>query len=846
MNAALPSDADSPRVQAGDRLGAWRLQRRLGMGAMGEVWLARRDDGLYEAEAAIKLLRADISGPGLGARFARERALLGRLHHPGIARLLDAGHADGIAYLVIEYVAGQTLSAHVARRHLPIAARVRLLMAVARAVEHAHGQLIVHRDLKPGNVVVDEGGLPKLLDFGIAAMLEDEQGGESALTRVAGRRLTPAYAAPEQIQGAPIGVAADVFALGVMLYELLSGELPFRPEHDTQQALEHAVLHQEPRRFAELFKGAPTRVNGPGLPPDARLALGDLEAICAKALRKSPAERYASVRALIDDLQAWLEHRPVSARREEWRYRLRLWLRRNALTAAALGAVLLALSAGLGLSLWQRERAEHEARLARQALDYLGELLASADPNKHAGRPPTVMALLERSRSEIGQRFAGEPELQLHLQTILTDIYRSLHRFDIALGLGEQALALARQQWGEKDPRTIEATLELARAYTTQGNPARVLALVEPIRERVQQLYGPSSETSSSMTHVLLLAYARLGQFARAEALIAPGQATDTALFGKNDFRTLYFANYVHVLRAQQGRWREAEQQLLQMQPAWEAARSGYATFVLTLRHNLLQTQMRMLKPIDLVAQARSLIADADATLGAGNEMSPQLRLGLSRYLVDIGQPQRALQELEALDREAAPDEHEGRRLPRQIALALTRALLGQPPGLDLEQLATRLQTSTLLVGPARVEHWLRLAQLGLLLQDRALLERALAAPLQEPGVTLERLPALATRRLQLLGQWARQQGDLPQALAQQRARIAFFDGLAEPQYLPHWSAQLDLAVTLLQAKDPAIAAALQRADALRPASLAPGHPLDSLRQALERQQLALSLDGRL
>ncbi|MDT9002055.1 serine/threonine-protein kinase [Paucibacter sp. APW11] len=846
MSAAEPLPDEAPRIQGGDRLGAWRVQRRIGMGAMGEVWLARRDDGLYESEAAIKLLRADVSGPGLGARFARERALLGRLHHPGIARLLDAGHAEGQAYLVLEFIAGQTLSAHVARRHLPVAERVQLLIGIGQAVEYAHGQLIVHRDLKPGNVIVSEAGQPKLLDFGIAAMLEDEEAGDSALTRVAGRRLTPAYAAPEQILGAPLGVAADVYALGVMLYELLSGELPFRPEHDTRQALEHAVLHTEPRRFAELIAAGQARAGGPGLPPDARLALGDLEAICAKALRKTPAERYASVRALIDDLQCWLDHRPVSARREEWRYRARLWLRRNRVAALAASGVLLALSAGLAVSLWQRQRAEHEAEIAAQATDYLGELLASADPNTHGGKPPTVLDLLERSRAELDQRFASQPELQLRLYSVLTDTYRSLHRFDIALGLGERALALARSLWGERDPRSIEAAMDLAKAYTAQNNPTRVVALAEPLQERVRQLYGPSSDQYSEMIHVLLPAYARLGRFAEAEALVQPGRAIDEALFGKQDFRSLYFSNYVHGLRVAQGRWREAEALLEQIRPGWQTpqAEAEYATYVLTLRRNLLVVQMRRLKDADLEGQARALMAEMDAKLGAANEMRPALQTELARYLGERGEYRRAWAEHEAMDAAAPAQQYETRRLPRQIALLLARALAGQPLQLAPQALAAQLQASTLLVGPNRVEQWLRLAQLGLLLQDGGLADQALAALQAEPSLAGN--PPQRSRYEQLLGERARQRGELGQALTLLHRRAAYFDGLGEPQYLPHWLAQLDLAATLLRAGKPEAAAALARADALRPASLPPGHPLDQLRQALGRQDFTASLDGRL
>ena len=451
------------------RCGSWQLLHKIGEGGMGQVWLARRADGLYEAEAAIKLLRGDVRATRLAARFARERALLARLNHPAIARLLDAGIDDGRAFLVLEHVAGRTMADHV-REHCPtVADRVRLMIRIAEGVDHAHAQLIVHRDLKPSNVLITANGEPKLLDFGIAGVLDAEgQAGDEQLTRQLGRMLTPAYAAPEQVKGEPIGIAADVFSLSVMLFELLSGELPFAPRDTDRTALEHALIHKEARRLTQTrphrrwLRSRLSRSSGTGtaadagadtahpstlgpkpgmadgdppIPPPVDFAKvrGDLEAVVAKGLRKPQHERYGSVRALILDLERWLGHRPVSVRRDDWGHRVNLWLRRNAVVAATLGGVTLALFVGLAASVWQWQRAEAAARQSDHVTQYLSELLASASPDRHGGQWPTVLQLLETSRSELEERFGNEPDTLERLQGVLSETYTNLNRYDIAI-----------------------------------------------------------------------------------------------------------------------------------------------------------------------------------------------------------------------------------------------------------------------------------------------------------------------------------------------------------------------------------------------------------------------------
>jgi serine/threonine-protein kinase len=303
---------------------------------MGTVWLARRSDGRYEGRVAVKLLNLALLDPVGSERFRREGTLLARLSHPNIARLLDAGvTGGGQPFLVLEYVEGTRIDRYCDDRRLTPEARLRLFLDVLAAVSHAHANLVVHRDLKPSNILVAQDGTVKLLDFGIAKLLEEGQGGAEAstLTDVGGRVLTPEYAAPEQIRGEPVTIATDVYALGVLLYLLLAGRHP--TAHDGQSVATYlqGALDTEPPRLSASVTGPEARATS--LERLRRLYAGDLDNIVAKALRKRPEERYHTVGALADDLRHHLNDEPVSARPESWGYRTARFIRRHRAGVAA-------------------------------------------------------------------------------------------------------------------------------------------------------------------------------------------------------------------------------------------------------------------------------------------------------------------------------------------------------------------------------------------------------------------------------------------------------------------------------------------------------------------------------
>ncbi|HMS01867.1 MAG TPA: serine/threonine-protein kinase, partial [Gemmatimonadaceae bacterium] len=305
------------------RLGPWRLLHELGRGGMGVVWLAERADGAYDARVAIKQLRSTLASDDLMRRFRTERQILADLDHPNIARLVDGGTApDGTPYLAMEYVPGATITAWADAQALDLTARLQLFLRVCDGVAYAHRALVVHRDLKPSNILVTPDGVPKLVDFGIAKLLDATSADDTADLRP----MTPAYASPEQVRGERLTVATDVFSLGVVLYELLTGAQPFREAGDDASSARQRILTTEPPLPSRIVSGE-ARV--PSRRVDAAQLVGDLDTIVQTALRKDPGERYASVERLADDLRRHLDGRPLLARPAPPWYVLRKFVGRH-------------------------------------------------------------------------------------------------------------------------------------------------------------------------------------------------------------------------------------------------------------------------------------------------------------------------------------------------------------------------------------------------------------------------------------------------------------------------------------------------------------------------------------
>jgi tetratricopeptide (TPR) repeat protein len=415
-----------------DMIGPWQLSKKIGQGGMGAVWLATRQDGNFSGMAAIKFIHTSLGKTEVLNRFLRERRLLARLTHPNIARLIDAGTHIDAPYLVMEYVDGIAITDW-ARQHAPmVAERIQLILKVCRAVEYAHTQLIVHRDLKPSNVLVNSRGEPSLLDFGIAKLIDDDADDDNtALTRLTGRGYTLGYCAPEQITGETTGVAADVFSIGVLLFELLTGVMPFQA--DGRAAMEHAIVHTEAKSIARTLNDLVDSTTMRS-PVDAIEAKGDLDAIVAKALRKKPSDRYATVGAFAADLERWLNNLPVDARRGDWRYKTTLWFKRNRTLAAVTTVAFIAVSGGLIAAIWQAERASMAAIRANAEATRADIEREAAVEQRRRAEIATAQTAAALAESKLAQQVADHNAI---------DARRSAQRAIVAAQDSQRSLSLA-------------------------------------------------------------------------------------------------------------------------------------------------------------------------------------------------------------------------------------------------------------------------------------------------------------------------------------------------------------------------------------------------------------------
>ena len=524
----LPPESPPDDTVVGKRIGPWRIVRPIGTGGMGAVYLAERDDGEFRQTAALKLIRRGMNSREILARFRAERQILARLDHPGIGRLLDGGISpDGRPWFTMEYIDGKPIDRYCDEHALDVEARLDLFADVCDAVRYAQRNLVVHRDLKPGNILVTPDGTVKLLDFGIAKLLDPTDvglsSGSAGVTRTGSRPMTPGYAAPEQIRGQAVTTATDVYALGVILYELLTGTRPYSPADETPAALERAILDSTPTRPGLLRKKLPS----------------DLDNICLMALRKEPERRYSSAEQLLADLSSFRAGRPVLARPDTVGYRTGKFVRRNRVavvaSAAALAAIVVLVAYYTTRLAHERDRAREEAAKAKSVVSFLTGLFEVADPSESLGETVTARELLDRGAARIRDELADEPEVQATMENVVGNVYGSLGLYADADSMLTRALSTRRLLHRGDHEDLAESLGDAGILRRTEGNYDAAEHLLRDALAMNRRLHPEDDGAVAENLRDLAWVLAEKGANAEADSMLHEALGIWTRLNGPED-----------------------------------------------------------------------------------------------------------------------------------------------------------------------------------------------------------------------------------------------------------------------------------------------------------------------
>ncbi len=596
LSADFFADGEDSEERAGQTVGRYRIIREIGRGGMGAVFLAERSDGEFQQEVALKVVWRSFADSDLARRFRQERQILASLNHPNIAWLLDGGvSAEGEPFLAMEYVAGVRIDDYCDGRSLATEERLSLFVAVCEGVSYAHQNLIIHRDIKPSNILVTNEGVPKLLDFGIAKLINPDTGKGDAETVTGLRAMTPDYASPEQVRGVGVTTASDVYSLGALLYQLLTGHRPHRLKNRRTDEIARVICEEEPERpstavsHVEEVTGADdgklatlspeTISERRGRTPEQlrRTLRGDLDNIVLMAMRKEPQRRYASVAQLSDDLRRYLEGRPVLAHKDTFSYRAAKFVRRHKAGAAAVVLVAFALVGGIVATVWQARRATAQARIAAEQRDrarieaakaerinaFLQSIFASADPNWYSSGfgqrgEVRVVDVLEQAGRRIDVELKDEPEIRAELHHTIGTTFQSLGEFDQAQPHFDAALNAYRALYGERHPKVAEALYYLASSKMGTGDASSGLALYRQSLD----LFHAVDPNNANVPYLLadLSGYlSGTGETVAAEQAVREGLEMARKKYGDEHMLTLTLLSRLGTVYEMRGDLRQAE-----------------------------------------------------------------------------------------------------------------------------------------------------------------------------------------------------------------------------------------------------------------------------------------------
>ncbi|MGY6553335.1 MAG: protein kinase domain-containing protein [Wenzhouxiangella sp.] len=664
----------------GKRIGPWLIEAALSEGGMGSVYRVRRDGTDFVQQGALKLIRSGLESSELVRRFEHERQVLARLQHPNIARLLDGGTSeDGVPWLVMELIDGQAIDAWCDDRQLSIDARLDLFDQVCRAVHFAHQALIIHRDLKPGNILVDRSGTVKLLDFGIAKLLEGA-GGERTLTQQ--RLLTPSSASPEQFLGQPVTTASDVYSLGLLLYRLLCGQAAYEIDAATAPAEAQRLICRDMPTGPSLSLRSTDRLafiaQARGTRPDRlrRQLEGDLDTIVLKALRKEPERRYGSVEELAADLRRYRAGLPVSARPDSRPYRVRKFIGRHWMGLAATSGMFLALALGLGVALWQTEQARIERDRVLRINEFLQTILIEADPYQ-AGADATVRDVLRKASDMVGERFGDQPDLEAPLRHTIGYTQLSLMDLEQSLVNLQRADALNRRLFGLNDERTLTTQAYLAWIDYRRGLYDQAEAAYRDVIERLSERHDYITRATIHNDLGVILGERERWE----EALKHQRLALDLWLKHQPDAPQVGIAynNIAYNLHGQ-GQLEAARdwyERALERQRA--EAVDGISVDLAYNLNNYAVLLRDLGQPEAALPFYRESLAMRQATLGPDHAFTGFGHLNLGRLLLDLGQPRQALPELQRAVEisKATLEAGQVQVLVARASLARARALTG-------------------------------------------------------------------------------------------------------------------------------------------------------------------------
>ena len=579
--AKMRSEGEAEPME-GRLVGPYKIIRRIGYGGMGTVFLAARADDQYRKRVAIKLVRRGMDTEFILSRFLHERQILASLDHQNIARLLDGGTTeDGLPYFVMEYIEGLTIDRYCDAHKLSTVERLKLFRSICAAVHFAHQNLVVHRDIKPSNILVTSEGVPKLLDFGIAKLLNPELYAQTIVpTAIQLRLMTPDYASPEQVRGQAITTATDTYSLGVLLYELLTGHRPYRLASSLPQEIERIICEQEPdkpstainRRVDTVSSDGTNRISlspeivsqtREGQPEKLRRKLaGDLDNIILMAMRKEPHRRYASVEQFSEDIRRHLEGLPVIARKDAFAYRAGKFIKRNKVAVVVTAIVAMLVASSVIAIIIQSSRAARERDKARQVSGFLVDLFKVSDPGEARGRTITAREILDHGAERIQTELKDQPEVQATLMNTIGQVYESLGLYDSAAAILEKALSIRRELFGRDHPDVAESMTNLGQVLYDKSDFAAAEPLYREGLEIRRKIFGREhAKVAESLNGLGTLLDAK-GEDEEAEALWREALAMRRKLFGGEHRDVAESQDNLGWMLYQKGEYEESERLL--------------------------------------------------------------------------------------------------------------------------------------------------------------------------------------------------------------------------------------------------------------------------------------------